>query len=103
MKSALKMVLQRHQPKAGCICHSDQGIEYAAHEYRELVEAAGMTCSMSRTGKPLDNAIVEPFFHSMKSEMVHHHVFENAINVVIHIIEYIDLYNRERLYSGLGF
>ena len=102
-KSALKMALQRYQPKAGCICHSDQGIEYAAHEYRELVESAGMTRSMSRKGNPLDNAKVESFFHSMKSEMVHHRVFENEIDAVAHIIEYIDFYNRERLHSSLGY
>lgn len=102
-KSALKMALQREQPKRGCICHSDQGIEYAAHEYRQLVESAGMTRSMSRKGNPLDNAKVESFFHSMKSEMVHHRVFDNEIDAVASIIEYINFYNKERLHSGLGF
>lgn len=97
------MALQRYQPKAGCICHSDQGIEYAAHEYREFVESAGMTCSMSRKGNPLDNAKVESFFHSMKSEIVHHCVFENEIDAVAHIMECIDFYNTERLHSGLGY
>ena len=102
-KSALKMALQREQPQAGCICHSDQGIEYAAHEYRELVESAGMTRSMSRKGNPLDNAKVESFFHSMKSEMVHHQIFDNEIDAVASIIEYINFYNKERLHSGLGY
>jgi transposase InsO family protein len=102
-KSSLKMTLQRHQPQAGCICHSHQGIEYAAHEYRELVESAGMTRSMSRKGNPLDNAKVESFFHSIKSEMVHHQVFDTEINAVANIIEYINFYNKERLHSGLGY
>jgi len=39
----------------------------------------------------------------MKSEMVHHHVFENEIDVVAHIIEHINFYNRERLHLGLGY
>lgn len=102
-KSALKMALQRQQPQAGCICHSDQGIEYAAHEYRELVESAGMTRSMSRKGNPLDNAKVESFFHSMKSEMVHHQVFATEIDAVANIIDYINFYNKDRLHSGLGY
>lgn len=102
-KSALNMALSRHQPKSGCIFHSDQGIEYAAHQYRDLVASAGMTRSMSRKGNPLDNAKVESFFHSMKAELVHHRLFENAIEAVAHIIEYIEFYNRERLHSGLGY
>lgn len=102
-KSALKMALARQRPQAGCIFHSDQGIEYAAHEYRELVESAGMTRSMSRKGNPLDNAIVESFFHSMKTELVHQRMFENEIDAVAHIIEYIEFYNRERLHSSLGY
>lgn len=62
-----------------------------------------MTRSMSRKGNPLDNAKVESFFHSMKSEMVHHQVFENEIDAVANIIEYINFYNQERLHSGLGY
>ena len=102
-KSALKMALSRYQPKQGCIFHSDQGIEYAAHEYRELVESAGLIRSMSRKGNPLDNAKVESFFHSMKAELVHQRVFANKIEATAHIIEYIAFYNRERLHSSLGY
>ena len=62
-----------------------------------------MTRSMSRKGNPLDNAKVESFFHSMKSEMVHHRVFDNEIDAVASIIDYINFYNSERLHSGLGY
>lgn len=102
-KSALRMALSRNEPKPGCIFHSDQGIEYAAHEYRELVESAGMTRSMSRKGTPIDNAMVESFFHTMKAELVHHRMFDNEIEAVAHIIEYIEFYNRDRLHSGLDY
>lgn len=102
-KSALRMAISRYSPEVGCIFHSDQGIEYAAHEYRDLVEEAGMIRSMSRKGNPLDNARVESFFHTMKSELVHHRQFENCIEAVSHIIEYIEFYNRERLHSSLGY
>ena len=64
-KSALRMALSRETPKPDGLFHSDQGIEYAAHEYRDLVEQAGLRRSMSRKGNPLDNAIVESFFHTL--------------------------------------
>lgn len=102
-KSALRMALIRHKPKQGCLFHSDQGIEYAAHEYRDMLIDAGMTRSMSRKGNPLDNATMESFFHTMKAELIHHRVFENVIDAVAHIVEYIEFYNRERLHSALGF
>ena len=102
-KSALRMALSRETTLAGCIFHSDQGIEYAAHEYRELVETAGMTRSMSRRGNPLDNAVVESFFHTLKAELVHRRLFENDIDAVAQIVEYIEFYNRERLHSGIGY
>lgn len=102
-KSALTMALSRNQVGSGCIFHSDQGIEYAAHGYRDLVHSAGMTRSMSRKGKPRDNAKVESFFHSMKSEIVHQKVFKDPIEAVATVIEYIEFYNRERLHSSLGY
>jgi transposase InsO family protein len=102
-KSAFRMALSRSTPEKGCVFHSDQGIEYAAHEYRDMVEAAGMTRSMSRKGNPLDNATVESFFHTLKAELIHHRLFENDIEAVAHIVEYIEFYNRERLHSGINY
>lgn len=102
-KSALSMALSRQGAKSGCIFHSDQGIEYAAHEYRELVESAGLTRSMSRKATPLDNAVVESFFHSMKAELVHQRAFADQIEATAYIIEYIEFYNRERIHTSLSF
>lgn len=102
-RSALRMALSRHQPPPGCLFHSDQGIEYAAHEYRELVESAGLVRSMSRKGSPLDNAVVESFFHTLKAELIRKHRFEHVIEAVAKIVEYIEFYNRERLHSSLGY
>ncbi len=101
--SALRMALSRSKPASGCIFHSDQGIEYAAHEYRDMVEAAGLIRSMSRKGNPLDNAMVESFFHTLKSELIHHRIFDNEIDAVAHIVEYIEFYNRDRLHSGVSY
>lgn len=102
-KSALRMALSRSKPKPGCLFHSDQGIEYAAHEYRALVEEAGMVRSMSRKGNPLDNATMESFFHTLKAELIHRQLFNNEIEAVAHIVEYIEFYNRERLHSSLDY
>lgn len=102
-KSALHMALTRNKPQMGCVFHSDQGIEYAAHEYRDMLREAGITRSMSRKGSPLDNAFAESFFHTMKAELVHQWLFNNDIEAVAHIVEYIEFYNRERLHSSLGF
>lgn len=101
-KSALRMALSREQPRLGCVFHSDQGIEYAAHEYRDLVAAAGLLRNMSRKATPLDNAMVESFFHTLKTELVHLRKFENDIEAVAGIVEFIEFYNRERLHSGIG-
>lgn len=102
-KSALRMALVRNRPKRGCLFHSDQGIEYAAHEYRDMLSEAGLNRSMSRKGNPLDNAVMESFFHSMKAELIHQRAFENEIEAVAHIVEYIEFYNRERLHSSLDY
>ena len=102
-KSALHMALVRNTPQTGCVFHSDQGIEYAAHEYRDMLREAGLTRSMSRKGSPLDNAFAESFFHTMKAELVHQKMFSTEIEAVAHIVEYIEFYNRERLHSALDF
>jgi putative transposase len=102
-KSALRMALVRNKPQPGCLFHSDQGIEYAAHEFRDMVLDAGFVRSMSRKGNPLDNATMESFFHSMKAELIHQRSFENEIDAVAHIVEYIEFYNRDRLHSSLDY
>ena len=102
-KSALKRALHDHYPGSGCLFHSDQGIEYAAHDYHELLKAAGMVRSMSRKSTPQDNAKVESFFHSMKAEIIHKRTFENVYEAVALIMEYINFYNQERLHSSLEY
>ncbi|KAA9131996.1 IS3 family transposase [Marinihelvus fidelis] len=101
--SALNMALARAHPVPGCLFHSDQGIEYAAHEYRDLLRSAGLVRSMSRKGKLLDNAMVESYFHSMKSECVRRRTFNDRIEATAKIVAYTEFYNRERLHSSLGY
>jgi putative transposase len=102
-KSALRMALLRERPQKGCLFHSDQGVEYAAHEYRDMLFEAGLRRSMSRRGNPIDNAKVESFFHTYKTELVRRRIFTNEIEAVAESVEYIDFYNRKRLHSSLNF
>lgn len=102
-KSALKMALSREQRQEGCLFHSDQGIEYAAHGYRDLLLSSGMRRSMSRRATPLDNAAMESFFHTLKAELVRRRTFASHIEAVAEVVEYVEFYNRERLHSALDF
>lgn len=102
-KSALRMALINHPPQKGCIFHSDQGIEYAAHEFRELIEEANMIRSMSRKGSPLDNAFAESFFHTLKAELVQRKVFKSKVEAVAQIVSYVEFYNRDRIHSGINY
>lgn len=72
---ALQMAIQRQRPAPGLIHHSDRGIQYAAEAYRSALARAGVTPSMSRKGDCWDNAPMESFFHTLKTERVHHRVY----------------------------
>src|SRR4030095_1353866 len=65
---ALGMALKRRCPEAGLLHHSDQGCTYASDDYQRVLDAYGITCSMSRRGDCYDNAVMESFFSSVKSE-----------------------------------
>ena len=69
---ALLMAVQTRQPPPGLLHHSDRGSQYASDEYQALLTKFGMTARMSRTGNCYDNAPMESFFGSLKTELVHH-------------------------------
>ncbi|MEW9824352.1 MAG: DDE-type integrase/transposase/recombinase [Candidatus Symbiodolus clandestinus] len=66
--SALKQALIRRRPLAGLIHHSDQGSQYTSETFKALSAQQRITLSMSRTGNCYDNAVVESFFHTLKTE-----------------------------------
>jgi putative transposase len=101
--SALRMAIREHPPQVDCLFHSDQGIEYAAHSYRDVLEQYDMRRSMSRRATPLDNAVMESFFHTLKAELVQRRVFASKIEAVADIVHYINFYNRDRLHSSLNY
>ncbi len=72
---ALVMALWRRRPNSGLMHHSDRGSQYACEEYRKLLQRYGVVCSMSRKGDCWDNAVVERFFRSLKSERTDHRLY----------------------------
>lgn len=102
-QAALKATLVNEKPSEKCIFHSDQGIEYAANDFKALVEKSGLKRSMSRKATPIDNAAMESYFHTFKAEAIHGEVFKNQAEAVERSKQYIAFYNQERLHSSLGY
>ena len=102
---ALQMALWSRQPTKGqLIHHSDRGVQYASQAFRELLEAHGIEGSMSRKGDCWDNAVVESFFGSLKSERVHWRSYQSREEARADIVEYITMfYNSRRLHSYLDY
>jgi transposase InsO family protein len=69
---ALEMAVKRRDPQGGLLHHSDRGThQYASDEFRDILGRYGMTCSMSRKGNCWDNALMESFFHSLRTELIY--------------------------------
>jgi transposase InsO family protein len=101
---ALTMALQSRKPGEGLMHHSDRGVQYACGEYRGLLEDHAMTCSMSGKGDCYDNAVMESFFKTLKSELVYQRKYATRAQAKASIFEYIEVfYNRKRRHSSLGY
>jgi putative transposase len=98
---ALEMALKRRCPDAGLLHHSDQGCTYASEDYQRLLDAHGLTCSMSRRGDCYDNAVMESFFSTVKSELGER--FVSYGEAKMELFDYIEVfYNQRRRHSTLG-
>jgi putative transposase len=102
--SALKMALQQRQPLAGLIHHSDQGSQYTDQAYQALLKDYGIRVSMNGVGTWYDNAPMESFFGTLKSEWVHHRVYHSRNQARAEVFFYIEsFYNRHRRHSALDY
>ena len=100
VNDALLMAIWSRKPAKGLIWHSDRGSQYASDSHRELLKDHGIIQSMSRKGNCWDNAVSESFFHSLKTELVHHCQFNTREEARQAIFDYIEVfYNRQRLHS----
>jgi len=102
--TALTMALTHRRPRSGLIHHTDQGCQYAATCYRQVLAQHGLVASMSRRGNCYDNAVAESFFSTLKNELVHDRTFHTRDEAQGHVFEFIEVfYNRQRLHQTLGY
>lgn len=102
--TALQQAIAARQPKPGLVHHSDRGVQYACHEYIDLLLAHGLLPSMSRPANPYDNAKCESFLKTLKQEEIYARQYRDADDLRDQITDFIDnYYNRLRLHSALGY
>ena len=101
---ALKQAVGRARPSRGVIIHSDRGVQYACKSYRNLLNRRGFIQSMSRKGNCWDNAPMESFFGTLKTELVYHEDYKTRAEARLSIFDYIEaFYNSVRLQERLGY
>ena len=98
---ALEMALKRRCPEIGLLHHSDQGCTYASEDYQILLTEHGIVCSMSRRGNCHDNAVMESFFATVKTELADR--FDSCGEAKMELFDYIEVfYNQRRRHSTIG-
>jgi putative transposase len=98
---ALEMALKRRCPGAGLLHHTDQGCTYASDDYQRMLDTHGITCSMSRRGDCYDNAVMESFFSTVKSELAER--VDSFGEGKMALFDYIEVFfNQRRRHSTLG-
>lgn len=101
--AALEMALSRRCPSGELVHHSDRGVQYASRSLRERLAGAGVTMSMSRKGDPWDNAMMESFFGSLKTEWITTG-YPTEAEARMEVFKYIEMfYNPTRRHSALGY
>jgi transposase InsO family protein len=100
---ALAMAYWQRKPSKGLLHHSDRGSQYACLDYQNQLKTYGMEVSMSRKGDCWDNAPIERFFRSLKSERLTACRFKTRNAAKYEILDYITYYNSTRLHSSLGY
>jgi transposase InsO family protein len=104
VENAFMMAKIRRIPHVGFLHHSDRGVQYASEQYQRVLQASGAIVSMSRKGNCWDNAVMERFFGTLKSERTDgkHYVTRNEAKA--DVIDFIEMfYNNQRLHSTLNY
>ena len=101
---ALEQAIHHRQPAKKCIHHSDRGTQYTSDNFQKALTLQNIISSMSSTGNCFDNAAMESFFHSLKTEHIYFEKYETREQAKKSIFEYIEVfYNRKRRHSTLGY
>ena len=104
VKAALQQALVDRRPAAGLLHHSDRGSQYASSAYRALLHSCRLHPSMSAAGNCYDNAAMESFWSTLKTEWLHTRHFQTHNEARLAIFDYIEtFYNPKRLHSALGY
>lgn len=102
--TSLEKALKAEEPPKGLIIHTDRGSQYTSKEFQRRIAEYGAIPSMSRPGNPYDNALIESFYKSLKTELLIDGKFETIQESKNAIFEYIEMfYNTKRLHSSLGY
>jgi transposase InsO family protein len=101
---ALDMALRSRRPGGDLLHHSDRGVQYASVDYQRVLQSHGICVSMSRVGDCYDNAMMESFWGTLKTELVHHRDYRTRDEAGSSIFKYIECwYNRRRRHSAIGY
>jgi putative transposase len=101
---ALRMAFGRRKLNGELMHHSDRGCQYTSANYQDMLKKHKITVSMSRKGNCWDNAVMERFFGSLKSERTDGKVYHTREIAKADVIDYIEMfYNSQRLHSALGY
>lgn len=104
VSDALSMAVNNRKDVSGVLLHSDRGVQYASTDYQQKLLANDIVCSMSRKGNCWDNAPMESFYHSLKTEWVYFENYTTRSEARSSLFEYIELfYNRKRRHSSINY
>ena len=104
VQSALQMAVRQRTPKPGLLHHSDRGVQYASEACQQRLAELGVVCSMSGKGDCWDNAMMESFFGSLKTEWVYGRDYQSREEAQTDLFKYIEMfYNRQRRHASLDY
>lgn len=102
--SALRQAIQTRQPPAGCVHHSDRGVQYLCNAYVALLNEHDLAISNSAKGNPYHNAFAESFMKTLKQEEVYLANYETYLDVLENLPTFIEeVYNEKRVHSGIDY
>lgn len=104
VSDAMVMAIWRRAPTGALLHHSDRGSQYTSEPFQQLLQDHGVSCSMSRSGNCWDNAAMESFFSTLKTERTHRHHYGTRDEAKADVFDYIErFYNPRRRHSTLDY